>query len=57
MAEGLNGLAQGLVSVGAGAFNFLQLLWGRLTKPVIKVIVVTRPTGDTVPVPPVDGRP
>jgi len=29
---------------------------GRLTKPIIKVIVVTRPTGETVPVPPVDGR-
>jgi hypothetical protein len=56
IGEGLNGLGRGLVNLGTGAFNVLRLLWSRLTKPIIEVIVVTNPTGDTVPVPPIDGR-
>jgi hypothetical protein len=56
LAEGLNGLARGLAGLGSGALNVLRLMWRRLTQPVIKVIIVTRPAGETVSVPPVDGR-
>ena len=56
LGEGLRGLGRGLASLGTSILNFLILLWVRLTKPIIKVIVVTRPAGDTVPVPPSDGR-
>lgn len=56
LAEGLSGLARGLAGLGSGVLDFLRLMWTRLTQPVIKVIVVTRPVGETVAVPPVDGR-
>lgn len=56
LGEGLSGLGRGLASLGAGLRNVLVLLWVRLTQPIIKIIVVTRPAGDTVPVPPIDGR-
>jgi hypothetical protein len=56
LGEGLSGLGRGLSSLGTGMLNILVLLWTRLTQPIIKVTVVTRSTGDTVPVPPIDGR-
>jgi hypothetical protein len=56
LGEGLSGLGRGLISLGAGVLNVLLLLWLRLTQPIIKVIVVIRPAGDTVPAPPINGR-
>lgn len=56
VGEGLSGLNRGLDNLGAGALSFLGRLWARLARPIINVIVVTRPAGDTIPVPPVDGR-
>jgi hypothetical protein len=56
MAEGLTGLARGLAGLSRGVLSFLRLLGSRLTRPVIKVVIVPRPTGESVPVPPVDGR-
>jgi hypothetical protein len=56
LGEGLSGLGRGLVSLGVSMLNVLAWLWVRLTQPIINVIVVTRPVGDTVPVPPIDGR-
>jgi hypothetical protein len=56
LGEGLSGLGRGLSSLGTGILNILVLLWIRLTQPIIKVTVVTRSAGDTVPVPPIDGR-
>lgn len=56
VGEGLSGLDRGLGSLGAGARNFLGRLWARFARPIINVIVVARPAGDAIPVPPVDGR-
>ncbi|MBE7556820.1 MAG: hypothetical protein HS126_37735 [Anaerolineales bacterium] len=56
LGEGLSGLGRGLSSLGTGILNILVLLWTRLTQPIIKVTVVTRSAGDTIPVPPIDGR-
>lgn len=56
VGEGLSGLDRGLGRLGAGALNFLGRLWSRFARQIINVIVVTRPAGDAIPVPPVDGR-